>query len=82
MRYGHRLTDEEIEYIKNDVQIMSKALKILFDENLTRMTRASNALYDYKEIITKSKFEHYFPPLDFDVDKDIRKAYKRRFYLS
>lgn len=60
---------------------MSKALKILFDENLTRMTRASNALYDYKEILTKSKFEHYFPALDFDVDKDIRQAYKRWFYL-
>ncbi len=58
---GHILTNEEKEYIKNDVQIMAKALKILFDEELDRMTRASSALHDYKKIIKKSKFDHYFP---------------------
>ena len=80
---GWILTDEEKAYIKNDVQIMAKALKILFDENLTRMTRASNALADYKEIITKSKFMHYFPTLDYEIDKDLRKSYKGGFtYLN
>lgn len=78
---GWRLTEEEKAYIKNDVQIMAKALKILFDENLTKMTRASNALADYKNIISKSKFMHYFPTLDYEIDKDIRKSYKRWFYL-
>lgn len=80
---GWKLTEEEKAYIRNDVQIMAKALKILFDENLTRMTRASNALADYKDIITKSKFLHYFPTLDYDVDKDLRKSYKGGFtYLN
>lgn len=80
---GWILTDEEKAYIKNDVQIMAKALKILFDENLTRMTRASNALADYKDIITKSKFMHYFPTLDYEIDKDLRKSYKGGFtYLN
>ena len=66
-----------------DVQIMAKALKILFNEKLTRMTRASNALADYKEIITKQKFEHYFPKLDYEIDKDIRQSYKGGFtYLN
>ena len=78
---GHILTDEEIKYIKNDVTIMAKALKIVFNENLTKMTRASNALSDFKEILTISKFNHYFPELEFEIDKDIRKAYKRWFYL-
>lgn len=58
---GHILTKEEKEYIKNDVLIVAKALKVLFDEGLTKMTEGSNALNDYKEILSKSKFEHYFP---------------------
>lgn len=78
---GHELTNEEKDYITNDVAIMAKALKTLFNENLTKMTSASNALADYKEIITQSKFYHYFPGLDYDVDKDLRKSYKRWFYV-
>lgn len=79
---GHILTTEEREYIKNDVLIVAKSLNVLFSENLTKMTSASNALADYKEIITKNKFAHYFPNLDYEIDKDIRKAYKGRIYLS
>lgn len=36
---------------------------------------------DYKEIISKRRFEHYFPELSIDVDEDIRQSYKGRFYL-
>lgn len=80
---GHILTDEEKNYIKNDVLIVAKALKILFDEGLTRMTRASNSLHDFKELLTKSKFDHYFPSLESDIDKDLRKSYKGGFtYLN
>ena len=73
----------ETANIRNDVLIMAKALHVIFSEDLTKMTRAGNALADYKEIITKSKFLHYFPPLDFNVDKDLRKAYRGGFtYLN
>lgn len=78
---GHKLTEEEITYIKNDVQIVAKALKTLFDKGLTKMTAASNALSDYKKILGKSKFKHFFPELDSLIDKDIRSAYKGRFYI-
>lgn len=78
---GHILTIEEKEYIKNDVLIVAKALNVLFKENLTKMTQGSNALNDFKEILTKSKFIHYFPTLDYDIDKDLRKAYKRTALL-
>lgn len=81
MRFGHILTDEEMAYIKNDVTIVAKALKVLFDEGLEKMTEGANALSNFKEILTKSKFNHYFPKLDYEIDKDLRKAYKRRFYL-
>ena len=71
---GHLLTDEEREYIKNDVLIIAKALKVLFDEDLRKMTQGSNALNDYKQILTKSKFEHYFPRLEYDIDKKLEKV--------
>ena len=58
-------------------------LKVLFDEDLKKMTQGSNALNDFKEILSKSKFLHYFPPLDYEVDKDLRKSYKGGFtYLN
>lgn len=80
---GHRLTSEEKEYIKNDVLIVAKALNVLFDEKLNKMTQGSNALNDFKQILTKSKFNHYFPELDYEVDKDLRQAYKGGFtYLN
>lgn len=80
---GHILTDEEREYIRHDVVIVAKGLKNLFDEKLTHMTQGSNALNNYKEILTRRKFEHYFPELDYDVDKDIRQSYKGGFtYLN
>lgn len=78
---GHILTKEEKDYIKNDVAIVAKALKIIFDEGLEKMTEGANALADYKKMIKKSRFEHFFPTLDFNVDKDIRQSYKRRFYV-
>ena len=78
---GHILTDEEIEYIRNDVEIMARALKIMFDEKLTKMTIGSDALSNYKEI--NKNFNKYFPILPYEIDKDIRKSYKGGFtYLN
>lgn len=80
---GWELTKEEREYITNDVLIVAKALNTIFSEDLTKMTEGSNALNDFKNILTKSKFNHYFPSLDYEVDKDLRKAYKGGFtYLN
>ena len=61
---GHKLTEEEVAYIKNDVLIVAKALKQLFDKGLTKMTAASNALSDYKKILGKNRFNHFYPALD------------------
>lgn len=77
----HILTEEEKAYIKNDVLIMAKALNVLFKQKLTKMTQGANALQNFKDIITKTRFEHYFPSLDPLADKDIRKAYKRWIHL-
>lgn len=80
---NHTLTKEEKDYIKNDVVIVAKALNVIFSEGLTKMTQGSNALFDFKNIITKKRFEHLFPAIPFDIDKDLRKAYKGGFtYLN
>ena len=79
----HNLTEDEKQYIKHDVLIMAKALEVLFEDNLQKMTIGSNALIDFKNIISKSKFSHLFPLLDYDIDKDLRKSYKGGFtYLN
>ena len=80
---GHILTDEEIAYVKNDVVIVAKALKYLFDMGLTKMTAGSNALSEYKDIMYLNRFRSLYKPLNYEIDKDIRKAYRGGFtYLN
>lgn len=74
---GHELTEHEIDYIRCDVEVMSRALDIMFKENLTKMTIGSDALSNFKGML--SSFELYFPILPFEVDKSIRESYKGGF---
>lgn len=77
----HILTDNEIAYLKNDVDIVARALKILFDQGLTEMTQAGNAFFDYKNTVGKKNFERWFPVPDYDYD--VRQSYKGGFtYLN
>ena len=79
---GHELTFHEIEYIRNDVEIMARALKIMFDQGFEKMTIASDALDEYKKNHCK-RFKYYFPELPSLFDADIRQSYKGGFtYLS
>lgn len=73
---GHVLTKEELDYLRNDVEIMARALNIQIAEGLTHMTIGSDSLHIFKSIITESKFKHYFPILDVEVDRDIRRTYR------
>ena len=80
---NHTLTQQEKDYITNDVKIVSQALNIMFQENLTKMTIGANALSDFKDIIKINKYNHLFTKLDFKLDEEIRKAYKGGFtYLN
>ena len=76
---NHILTEDEIAYIKNDVVIVAKALSYLFNMGLTKMTAGSNALSEYKEIMKINKFRSLYKPLNYDIDKDIRRAYRGGF---
>ena len=80
---GHELTSEEKDYIKNDVKIVAMALKVLFDEGLTNITSASNALKDFKKGYKEIRFKELFPCLPYEIDKDLRPSYKGGFtYLN
>ena len=78
---GHILTPEEVDYIRNDVEIMSRALDIMFNLGLTKMTIGSCALSNYRENI--KNFGRYYPELPLIIDQDIRQSYKGGFtYLN
>lgn len=78
---GHVLTDHEIDYISNDVKIMSMALKEMFNSGLTKMTIGADALSYYKKLY--KGFNHYYPVLAYEIDQDIRKSYRGGFtYLN
>lgn len=78
---GHQLTQNETDYLRNDVSIMAQALKILFEQGLTAMTTGSNALKDYKKIVTPKQFEKMFPIPGYDPY--IRESYRGGFtYLK
>lgn len=74
---GWKLTPEEIDYIRNDVEIMARALKIMFDKNLKKMTIAGDAFQSYKDFVPN--FRKRFPVLPEVVDSDIRLAYRGGF---
>ena len=78
---GHALTPHEIDYIRNDVEIMARALDVMFKKGHTRMTIASDALEYYKKL--NKNFKTWFPELDKFTDAEIRQSYKGGFtYLS
>lgn len=74
---GHVLTQHEIDYIRNDVEIVARVLKIMFEKGLTKMTIASNAMSNFKDHF--KYFRKYFPRLAEEVDREVRKSYKGGF---
>jgi hypothetical protein len=78
---GHILTSEEVDYIRNDTEIVARVLKVMFERELTKMTIASNAMNNFKDHF--KYFRKYFPKLDPTADAEIRKSYKGGFtYLN
>lgn len=78
---GYNLTTEEIDYLRNDVDIVARALSVIFSQGLEKMTAGSNALFDYKRTVSIKSFDRWFPVPDYD--EDVRKSYKGGFtYLN
>ena len=84
---GCKITDEEKEYIKNDVLVVKEALEIMFNEGHNKLTIGSCCLAEFKKIIGKDDFKDYFPNLtektldkatygSFNAEEYIRKSYR------
>lgn len=76
---GHKLTDDEIEYLCHDVQIPARALYQNFEQNLSKMTIGANAMDFFKRQMGKKRFKYFFPTLSLEADADIRKSYRGGF---
>lgn len=77
---GHELTEEEVDYIRRDVQIDAQALRITLDSGMDKMTVGACALADYKRMLGGDRgFRHHFPKLQPETDKFLRMAYKGGF---
>lgn len=61
---GCEITDEEKEYIRNDVLVMKEALNIMFGEGHTKLTIGSCCLQEYKKILGKYDWQTLFPRID------------------
>jgi hypothetical protein len=76
--YGYIPTKEEIDYLRNDVQIVAAALHIQFEQELTKMTVASDAMNHFKDLLDDD-FKTIFPVLPLNMDAQIRYAYRGGF---
>lgn len=80
---GYQLDENEQSYIRNDVEIVARALEIMFKKDMDRMTIGSDALFNYKNMLGKKNFDNLFPVLSKNVDSIIRQSYKGGYtYVS
>lgn len=84
---GCNITEEEKQYIANDVLVIKEALEIMFEQGHSKLTIGACCLSEYKTLISKDEYNLLFPslsdiPLNKDeygainVDEYIRKSYK------
>ena len=84
---GCDITDNEKEYIANDVLVVKEALEIMFTDEHNKLTIGSCCLAEYKKIIGKEDYKMFFPSLtDIQLNESehryatadawIRKSYK------
>lgn len=74
-RDGYKVTPERLDYVKRDVLVVAKALKLCyFDYGQTKMTIGANAMSIFKDDYCR-KFDFNFPKLPDAVDAFCRKAY-------
>lgn len=84
---GCEITDEEREYIANDVLVVKEALEIMFAEGHKKLTIGSCCLTEFKKKYHKQVYPDIFPDLyKIEINKDeygssnvgeyIRKSYK------
>ena len=82
---GCEITDEEQEYIKNDVLVVKEALEIMREEGHSKLTIGSCCLAEYRVLLGKPLYYEYFPnlyeiPIDSSYGADNAGEYIRKSY--
>ena len=66
------ISDEEMEYIKNDVLVLKEALEVMFNSGHKKMTIGSCCLAEFKGMFYHDEYKSLFPDLYADpLDKEI-----------
>lgn len=84
---GCYISDEEKEYIKNDVLVVKEALEIMFNDGHNKITIGSCCLYEFKSSFENYEYKELFPNLyEIKIDENkykyksageyIRKSYR------
>lgn len=69
---GCNITDEEKQYIANDVLVVKEALEQLFNDGHDKLTIGSCCMEEYKKTTGAYDYKDLFPPLDeVALDKNI-----------
>ena len=60
---GCPISDEEMEYIRNDVLVLKEALEFMFSQGHDKLTIGACCLSEFKELTGKEKYDMLFPDL-------------------
>lgn len=78
---NEELSDEEKDYIANDVLVVAEALKLMFEEGISGLTIGSSCISIFKQMYNPKRFYDDFPNQNTylknigNVDSFIRKGY-------
>jgi hypothetical protein len=76
---GYIPSSVEWDYIRRDVLIVAKALGQSLQTGHGKMTVGSDALAEFKTVIGHKEFTRLFPVLSYEMDSEIRRAYRGGF---
>ena len=69
---GCEITDEEKQYIANDVLVIKEALEIMYTQGNKKLTIGSCCLAEFKKTISSTSYNEWFPNLyDYPLDEEV-----------
>lgn len=76
---GYEPNDEELDYLRRDLQIVARALHVQFVSGMKKLTVGADSLAEYKRLLGHKMFDRMFPILHPTMDDDVRQAYRGGF---
>lgn len=76
---GYMPDEQELDYLRRDLLIPAKAVRQTLVQGMKSLTIASDALSEYKDIMTAEGFQRIFPVLSDEMDNEIRRALRGGF---